>query len=194
MKLNSLLEMPEFKEGNRDNRFNFELCSYVNIDLFKNLETITVRTIDNKIDLKFNIYVIDNKYYFITNELKIVSILEAKRSEIVSKYFKGAVFHEESIDTCSEYRGKGLTTNFYYSIIKNNMSILSDYKHYTGTKKLWKSLSKYNDVEIRVFKNNILVSDNYDLVLDPLNVWSTNSYLILASKRGLHESLERIVL
>jgi hypothetical protein len=98
------------------------------------------------------------------------------------------VIHEESIDTCEEYKRKGITANFYYSLLKIRFSILSDYKHYTVTQFLWKSLSKKTGVTMLIYKNHALIESNYDLEKDELNVWSSNTYLIMATLQSFHES------
>ena len=72
----------------------------------------------------------------------------------------------------------------------HRLSILSDYEHYIGTKRLWKSLSKMNDVVIKIFHNHKLIESDYDLIKDPIGVWSGPEYLILATTNKIIENLE----
>ena len=154
---------------------------------------ITARSDGNQIDIDLEIFISHNTIFCGDKQNnKIISILEAPRTELVKKYFKGPVVHEESIDTFESYKKKGITANFYYSVIKSKLSILSDYEHYIGTKFLWQSLAKKKDILIQVYENHILINSDYDLILDELNIWSSNKYLILGTLRSLVESQEFI--
>lgn len=190
MKLNTLLEMPNLKIGDRKTD-EPRLCKSYNTP--DNVDWITARSEGNKLDTDLEIFSFHNTIFCgdKTNN-KIISILDAPRTSIIEKYFKGHVVHEESIDICEEYKRKGITANFYYSIIKSKLSILSDYEHYIETKFLWKSLSKKNGINIQIYKNHKLVDSDYDLVEDELNVWSSPNYLMLATLSSLVESLEFI--
>lgn len=190
MRLNKLNEMPELKHGVR-NSYEPELCKVIDPTKLSNVKWITARSNGHDLDTGFEIFVWDNRtFYRETKSGKIVSILNAPRTKIIQKHFPAPVAHEEAIDTCEEYKRKGLTANFYYSIIKSKLSILSDYKHYTGTMFLWKSLSQKKGVVIQVYKNHDLIETNYDLITDNLQVWTSNQYLILATIDTLVETLK----
>jgi len=125
------------------------------------------------------IWKVFNHFYFLKNlqngEYKIISKLEAPKTNQFKKYLQGTVIHEEAIDTCKEFRKQGMTSDFYYLLLKSKISILSDYKH------LWKSLSKKEQIKIHIFKDEKIVSEDYDLIGDELNVWNSNRFLILAT-------------
>lgn len=190
MKIQNLNEMPELKHGVR-NSYEPELCKVIDPTKLSNVKWITARSNGHDLDTGFEIFVWDNRtFYRETKSGKIVSILNAPRTKIIQKHFPAPVAHEEAIDTCEEYKRKGLTANFYYSIIKSKLSILSDYKHYTGTMFLWKSLSQKKGIVIQVYKNHDLIETNYDLITDNLQVWTSNKYLILATIDTLVETLK----
>lgn len=190
MKIQNLNEMSELKHGVR-NSYEPELCKVIDPTKLSNVKWITARSNGHDLDTGFEIFVWDNRtFYRETKSGKIVSILNAPRTKIIQKHFPAPVAHEEAIDTCEEYKRKGLTANFYYSIIKSKLSILSDYKHYTGTMFLWKSLSQKKGVVIQVYKNHDLIETNYDLITDNLQVWTSNKYLILATIDTLVETLK----
>lgn len=170
---------------------NPELCKTIDPSTLSNVAWITARSNGHNLDEGFEIFVWNNRtFYRDKSNGKIVSILNAPRTKIIQKHFPAPVVHEEAIDTCEEYKKKGLTANFYYSIIKSKLSILSDYKHYTGAMFLWKSLSQKKGVVIQVYKNHELVEANYDLITDNLQVWTSNQYLILATIDTLVETLK----
>ena len=188
MKLNTLLEMPNLKIGDRKTD-EPRLCKSYNTP--DDVEWITARSDGNKLDTDLEIFSFHNAIFCgDKSNNKIISILDAPRTHIIEKYFKGKVVHEESIDTCKKYKRKGITANFYYSIIKSKLSILSDYEHYTGTKYLWQSLSKKKGINIQIYKNHELIETKYDLIKDELQVWSSPQYLILATLDSLVESLD----
>lgn len=190
MRINKLNEMPELRPGERISH-EPELCKVIDPTKLSNIGWITARSNGHDLDTGFEIFVWNNRvFYRDRSNGKIVSILNAPRTKIIQKHFPAPVAHEEAIDTCEEYKRKGLTANFYYSIIKSKISILSDYKHYTGTMFLWKSLATKKGVIIQVFKNHELVDSDYDLIADPLNVWTSNQYLILATIDTLVETLK----
>lgn len=182
--------MPELRSGERIS-YEPELCKVIDPTKLSNVKWITARSNGHDLDTGFEIFVWDNRtFYRETKSGKIVSILNAPRTKIIQKHFPAPVAHEEAIDTCEEYKRKGLTANFYYSIIKSKLSILSDYKHYTGAMFLWKSLSQKKGVVIQVYKNHDLIETNYDLITDNLQVWTSNKYLILATIDTLVETLK----
>jgi hypothetical protein len=191
MNLEKLNEMPELKSGDRPNDGEYRLCLAYNHITRTNVQWITARSNAVDLDARLEIFT-DGKDYFCCDKHKnkVVSILTAPMSNRIKGYLPGVVIHEESIDTCTEYRGKGITTNFYYSLIKAKLCILSDHKHYIGTQRLWKSLSKKIGITIRVYKKYELVADDYDLIKDELGVWTSNQYLLLASLKSLVESLK----
>jgi hypothetical protein len=190
MRIQQLNEMSELRSGERIS-YEPELCKVIDPTKLSNVKWITARSNGHDLDTGFEIFVWDNRtFYRETKSGKIVSILNAPRTKIIQKHFPAPVAHEEAIDTCEEYKRKGLTANFYYSIIKSKLSILSDYKHYTGTQFLWKSLAKKKGVIIQIYKSHELIETNYDLIVDPLKVWSTNEYLILATMDNLVKLLE----
>ena len=177
MNIKQLNEMPGYQDKDRvhlNNGINFELGKKLNL-----------KTLDYKsvvpIEKPYSIIPFKHKFYCFDEDGTIVSVLESPRTDLVKEYFKGDVVHEESIDTLEDYRGKGITTEFYYAILKGHLSILSDYEHYRGTKKLWKNLSTKDDVIIKVFKNGKLIEEDYDLIKDDLNVWSSPIFLLLAT-------------
>ena len=183
MNLKQLSEMPGLKPGDREHMQDYELCKIVSLTGNENTKYIDMSR-------PYEVRVLGFKYYCIDSDGTIVSILEAKKTDLIKDYFKGSTIHEESIDTCEKYRGKRITTAFYYAILKHRLSILSDYEHYIGTKRLWKSLSKMNDVVIKIFHNHKLIEVDYDLIKDPIGVWSGPEYLILATTNKIIENLE----
>lgn len=186
MKLTDLNETPDYQDTDRQHIGgpHPELCKRVDLKL------INVFDGGISIDKPFIVRVLGNKYYCIDEDGTIASILEATLTTVIKQDFNGRVIHEESIDTCSKYRGKRITSSFYLSILKNKVSILSDYEHYRGTKRLWQSLSKQQDVIIQVYKNHKLIEKDYDLIKDELKVWSSNKYLLLATTNKIFEDLK----
>ena len=189
MRIQHLNEMPELRSGNRPSA-QTDLCKSYNVENIKNIQWITPRTDGVELDESIEIFSIGDNYYCADKKNnKLVSILTAPPSKVLKGYNSGGtVIHEESIDTCEEYKRKGITANFYYSLLKIRFSILSDYKHYTVTQFLWKSLSKKTGVTILIYKNHELIESNYDLIKDDLNVWSSNQFLILATLKSFFES------
>ena len=47
-----------------------------------------------------------------------------------------------------------------------------------------------NDVVIKIFHNHKLIEEDYDLIKDPIGVWSGPEYLILATTNKIIENLE----
>jgi len=187
MTINSLIEMPELKNGDRQS-YDIELCSTKH-----NLIEYNGIPIESPFDIRIIIMGTKQKFYLIDTVTNcIVSILETDKYQI--KNFKGLVQQEESIDTCNKYRKQGITTKFYKAILKNKLSILSDYKHYTGTKYLWLSLSKDKDISIHIIKNNHIIESNYDLKLDKLHVWQSNNLLLLAVHKSTKIYLENLII
>ena len=182
MNIKQLNEMPGYQDKDREHIRDYELG-----------ETVDLKTLNYKsvvpIKKPYTIIPYNETYYCIDENGLIVSILKSPTTELVKKYFKGTTVHEESIDTLEEYRGRGITTEFYHSLLKHHLSILSDYEHYRGTKKLWKALSKKEGVIIKVFKNHDLVEEDYDLDKDYLDVWSSPSFLLLATTDKIIENL-----
>ena len=184
MNINQLNEMPGFKDGDRKHlaKMDFELGKKINLQEW-NIKNIV------PIKAPYTILPFLNKFYCVDEDGTIVSVLESPRTNLAKPFFKGEVVHEESIDTHKDYRGKGITTEFYYAILKGRLSILSDYEHYRGTKNLWKALSQREDVIIKVFKDHKLIDENYDLISDPLDVWSSPAFLLLATTNKIIENL-----
>lgn len=182
MNINQLNEMPGYQDKDRTHIQDHELGQKVNL---KTLDYDSVVPIKKP----YLIVPFHETYYCIDEDGTIVSILKSPRTDLIKKYFKGTTVHEESIDTHKDYRGKGITTEFYYAILKGRLSILSDYEHYRGTKNLWKALSQREGVIIKVFKDHELIEENYDLISDPLNVWSSPSFLLLATTNKIIENL-----
>lgn len=189
MRIQHLNEMPELRLGDRPSA-QTDLCNAYNVENIKNIQWITPRYDGVELDSSIEIFHIGDNYYCGDKKNnKLVSILTAPPTKILKGYSTGGtVIHEESIDTCEEYKRKGIIANFYYSLLKIRFSILSDYKHYTGTQFLWKSLSKKTGVTMLIYKNHALIESNYDLEKDELNVWSSNTYLIMATLQSFHES------
>ena len=178
MKLKQLLEIPELR--NKNARFNPdpEICMELKSDPFKNYPGLPIENNIEASVLKFG------------NQLKVYLVLnENTKFQIIGK-FEGAkvqlhnTYQEESIDVCEKFRKKGYATKLYLSLLKSGLNILSDFKHYPGTKGLWKKLYD-NGVLIQVFdsKTNSIISDDYNLDDDDLKVWSSNKYLLLATTK-----------
>jgi len=178
MKLKQLLEIPELR--NKNARFNPdpEICMELKSDPFKNYPGLPIENNIEASVLKFG------------NQLKVYLVLnENTKFQIIGK-FEGvkvqlhSTYQEESIDVCEKFRKKGYATKLYLSLLKSGLNILSDFKHYPGTKGLWKKLYD-NGVLIQVFdsKTNSIISDDYNLDDDDLKVWSSNKYLLLATTK-----------
>lgn len=186
MNLNKLNEMPELKHDKI--RFNpdSEVCAKTS-ELIRDYPSLIY-------DKNNTIYKIEqgNKiiFYLVDNDIfKIIGKLEVSK---VKKRFvhTNFIYQEESIDICADYRQQSFGTNFYYALLESGVVLISDYKHYLGTQGLWKKLSKKKDVIINIIKDNEIVEEDYDLLKDELNVWSSNVYLILASTKTILEKLE----
>ena len=187
MNIKQLNEMPGYQDKDRNHLGidgeDLELCSKVNLKELKYDSVIPIIR-------PYTIIPFHDKHYCFDEDGTIVSILQAPRTDLAKPYFKGSVVHEESIDTCKKYRSKGITTEFYYSILKGRLSILSDYEHYRGTKNLWKNLSTRDHVIIKVLKNGKMIDENYDLIKDELNVWSGPQFLLLATTSKIIKQLK----
>ena len=188
MHLKDLKETPELHDGDRRSP-EYRLCNPYTTP--KGVSWITPRSDGHTLEQDLEIFYSGKTVFCGDKKLGvIISILDAPRTNIIKEYFQGPVVHEEAIDTCEAYRQNGITANFYYSVIKSKLSILSDYKHYSGTMFLWKSVAKKKDIVIQIFKNHKLIEEDYDLITDPLKVWSSNQFLIFATSRTFLESLK----
>ena len=173
--------MPELVDKNERKNYIPVLCKEIKMEKQSGIK------VNNDLDIEYRSLFGKDVFYLLQNDI-LVGILETVKLKLKNYPFE--VFQEESIDICSEYRAKGFGTTFYYNLIKNGFRILSDFKHYKGTKGLWVKLSKQKDVIIKIVKNDEIVNENYDLDTDEMGVWKSNQLLILATTSKIEERLE----